>query len=72
MSISTGPQHFLNNVLEGTLRAGLFRRLSFERQVTLCQLLLDIGGMTEAVNYRIGHSCTWADTGIGYTMQEHT
>ena len=51
MTTSTGPQHFLSNVLEETLRGGLFRRLSFERQVALCQFLLDIGGVTEAVNY---------------------
>ena len=51
-SITTlpGPRHFLNDVLEEALRGGLFKRLSFERQVALCQFLLDTGGVAEAVN----------------------
>lgn len=53
---STGTQYFLNIAFEEALRGGLFQRLSFERQVTLCQLLLDLGGVAEAVWYCAGHS----------------
>lgn len=49
----TGAQYFLNTVFEETLRGGLFRKLSYERQITMCQLLLDLGEV-EAVRYCAG------------------
>lgn len=57
MTTPIGPQYFLNNVFEETLRGGLFRKLSFERQVALSQLLLDLGGVAEAVRCCACYSC---------------
>lgn len=56
MTTFTDSLRFLSTVLEEALRAGLFRKLLFERQITLCQLLLELGGAVEAVRYCAGHS----------------
>ena len=66
----TDPQYSLNAVFEETLRGGLFIKLSFERQVELCQLLLDLGGVAKAVRRCVSYRCTWIDVGIDYTMQK--
>ena len=44
-----GPQYLPNAVFEEKLKGGLFDKLSSERKIALCHLLLDVGGVVGAV-----------------------